>query len=510
MKAKPEYKIFADIISAINNPNKSIDEILHIIMTNISKLVHAEAWSLLVVDENRNQLVFQEVFGEKKSELTGVRIPMDKGVAGWVVMNKKPVMVSNAYNDERFFDKVDRKTKFTTRSILAVPMITKGKVVGVVEVLNKKGGDNFTKDDLDKINAYIQQAALALENANLMKKLTEKVGYLTLIASINRSITSILQLDTLLKKSAYLIRNAFNYHYVCIGLIKGKNVILQGYSISNGSSPRNSIIPAGEGIVGHVVKTRKRMIVDNILNDKKYKKGIADTMSEMVIPIKRKGQILGVIDIGSKKEADFSDENAEIIEQVALQLGVAIENAKLYENLRESAFKDELTGLYNSRYTVGPMRNLIENARISNLPVTLIFLDLDHFKWVNDSFDHIVGSTLLKKVAQRIMRVIKKEGIGIRYGGDEYIIVLPGKTLKEGVELAELLRKRISGRKFKISKEIYYRINASFGVSSFPEPAENIEELIRTADIAMYKVKELGRNNTAFLKIDGRIELVNQ
>ena len=198
-----------------------------------------------------------------------------------------------------------------------------------------------------------------------------------------------------------------------------------------------------------------------------------------------------------------------MITQVSHQLAVAIENAKLYEKIKESTLRDDLTGFYNSRYTEGPLKDLVNEAVKEGHPVSLIFLDLDHFKWVNDSFDHLVGSYTLRLVANRLKRYIKDVGIGIRYGGDEYMIILPGMNLKEAVEFAEFLRKKLNGRRFKISKNTRYRISASFGVSSMPEVAGSVEELIRTADIAMYKVKELGRNNTAYFDKERRIKLVN-
>ncbi|HDI83553.1 MAG TPA: sensor domain-containing diguanylate cyclase [candidate division WOR-3 bacterium] len=506
---RPEFKIFSRIIKAINSPSKGIDEVLHIIMVNISELIQAEAWSLFILDEEKRELVFHEVFGEKAEKLKGMRIPMDKGIVGWVATNKKPVIVDDVYKDKRFFKEVDKKSRFKTKSILAVPMISRGKLVGVVEVINKKDGKPFTKGDLEIIKTYVEQAALALENANLLKNLKQKIDYLTLLSRINRNITSILDFKLLLNRSAEIIRKTFGYHYVCIGLKRGKKVILQGFSTAEGLPPRRTVIYEGEGIVGEAIRLKKPVVVKDVSKETRYLPGIEGTLSEMVIPIKKKGQLLGIIDIGNNYSDSFKSEEIEVITQVSHQLAVAIENAKLYEKIKESTLKDDLTGFYNSRYTEGPLKDLVNEAVKEGHPVSLIFLDLDHFKWVNDSFDHLVGSYTLRLVANRLKRYIKDVGIGIRYGGDEYMIILPGMNLKEAVEFAEFLRKKLNGRRFKISKNTRYRISASFGVSSMPEVAGSVEELIRTADIAMYKVKELGRNNTAYFDKERRIKLVN-
>lgn len=500
---RTEFEIASEIIKSINSPRKTIDEILHIIMINISEIIQAEAWTLFLIDETTNELIFYDVFGEKKDELTGLRIPSNKGIVGWVVKNRRPILVADVSKDNRFFAEIDKKSKFKTKSILAVPMISKGDLVGVIEVINKKGETAFSKNDLKIVKTYVEQAALAFENATLLKKLNQKIKYLTLMSRINRNITSFLEIGKLLKKSAEIIRDSFNYHYVYIGIYTD-NKIIGDFSISKGFEIDINYFENNK-IIQSMPKEKNITIVNNISEEPISLK----TKSELYLPIKKKGQILGIINIGSIRNYDFKKEEVDVLSQVANQLSIAVENAKLYNKILELAYKDDLTGFYNYRFIEEPLEKILVDAKEKNYPVSLIFMDIDHFKWVNDEYDHLVGSKTLRLVADRIKRFLPEGVISVRYGGDEYILILPKSNLKDAVNFAELLRKKLAEKDFIISKTCKVRIRASFGVSSFPNPAKNKEELIRIADIAMYKVKEICRNNVAYF-YNNKVIMLNE
>ncbi|MEJ2568101.1 MAG: GAF domain-containing protein, partial [candidate division WOR-3 bacterium] len=163
MKNKVEG--IGEILKAINSPDVDIDEVLALIMKNVSCLLDAEAWSLLLLDKEREELVFKEVIGEKKEELEGKRMPIDKGVVGWTVKNRKPANVTDPYKDKRFFQNIDKQTGFITKTILSVPLLSKGKILGIIEAINKKDGSPFTEEDLHLVSNYAEHAAIALENA---------------------------------------------------------------------------------------------------------------------------------------------------------------------------------------------------------------------------------------------------------------------------------------------------------------------------------------------------------
>jgi len=148
-----------------------LQEILNLIMEIAKKTLDAEASSIFQIDEEKRELFFVVATGEKGKEAKTIRIPWGKGIAGWVAEHGKPLLVPDVSKDPRFFQDVDKKTGFKTKSILAVPLIRKGKVIGVAEVINKKGGGEFTVEDTILFEAIAEQAAVAMENAKLYSQL---------------------------------------------------------------------------------------------------------------------------------------------------------------------------------------------------------------------------------------------------------------------------------------------------------------------------------------------------
>jgi HD-GYP domain-containing protein (c-di-GMP phosphodiesterase class II) len=148
-----------------------IDDLLNTVLQKAEQVMEAETSSVFRVDEAKRELYFQIARGEKGKEAKEIRVPMGKGIVGWVFEHGKSLLVPDVTKDPRWFKGVDKKTKFVTRSIIAVPLISKGKVIGVAEVLNKKGNRLFNDDDLELFMALGNQIAVALENASLYKEL---------------------------------------------------------------------------------------------------------------------------------------------------------------------------------------------------------------------------------------------------------------------------------------------------------------------------------------------------
>ncbi|HEC78091.1 MAG TPA: GAF domain-containing protein [candidate division WOR-3 bacterium] len=150
-----------------------IDDLLNIVLRKAEEVMDAEASSVFRIDEEKNELYFITARGEKGQEAKEIRVPMGKGIVGWVAKHGKSLLVADVRKDPRWFKGVDKKTKFVTRSIIAVPLIAKGKIIGVAEVLNKRGNRKFNKTDLELFESLGHQIAIAIENASLYKELDE-------------------------------------------------------------------------------------------------------------------------------------------------------------------------------------------------------------------------------------------------------------------------------------------------------------------------------------------------
>lgn len=160
-----------------------IDELLNAVLETAKNVVDAEAASLLLLDERRNELYFDVALGSARDQIKQIRLKVGEGVAGWVADKREPLIVNDVTRDSRFTGKVDRSTNFQTRSILAAPLIAMGKLVGVLEAINKREGAPFTNDDLDAFLAFASQAAIAIENARLFSEANREREKLSVVFS---------------------------------------------------------------------------------------------------------------------------------------------------------------------------------------------------------------------------------------------------------------------------------------------------------------------------------------
>ncbi len=307
-------------------------EILGRIMERAKSLIKAEAWSVLLVDQETGELVFEKTNSRKTKEMQKIRLKLGEGIAGWVAREGIPVVVPDVSKDERFMGKIDKTVLIKTKSLICVPMTIRGQVLGVLEFVNKTTGEPFSREDLDLL--------------------------------------------------------------------------------------------------------------------------------------------LRLVDLTA----------------------VAVERTSLYQKMTELALTDDLTKLFNSRYLNRTIEIEIQRSTRYKTSVSLIFMDIDYFKRINDQFGHLIGSKVLVEMGQLLLKSLRSVDIVARYGGDEFVIVLPQTTPNAAAVIAERMRKSIEQNTF-LKKEGYaLKLTASFGVASYPESARSKEELIKIADEAMYNVKHQTRN----------------
>lgn len=325
-----ELRAFNEIGKTLTS-TLNISEVLAIIMEKISQLLRPTNWSLLLVDQETDELYFEIAVGDGAEKLKDVRLPVGQGVVGWVAQERAPILVSDAQKDERWCKEFDDMTQFQTRSILCAPMNVRDTCLGVIELVNSEP-DVFSEADLR-------------------------------------------MLDSL---------------------------------------------------------------------------------------------------------ADFA--------------AIAIDNARNFQRIQELTVTDDVTSLYNSRYLHEALEREFERSRRYGHQFAVIFFDLDHFKQVNDCHGHLRGSRLLAEVGELIREQVRSVDIPTRYGGDEFVLVLPQTSKQQAIHVARRLRVALNEAVFLKAEGLEIRVTASFGVASYPEDAIGKDEVLRLADEAMYKVKESTRD----------------
>jgi sigma-B regulation protein RsbU (phosphoserine phosphatase) len=162
-------------VTTLLNSTLNLSELLQLIMTSAAELLHAETSSLMLVDEDTNELTFEVATGQPGQEVIKYRVPPGQGIAGWVVQHGEPVVVDDPGQDSRFYDRLDKSTGFETKNLLAIPLQVKDRVIGVVEVINKLDGPKFTEKDLELATALTNQASVAIDNTRMYARLADAV-----------------------------------------------------------------------------------------------------------------------------------------------------------------------------------------------------------------------------------------------------------------------------------------------------------------------------------------------
>lgn len=261
-------------------------------------------------------------------------------------------------------------------------------------------------------------------------------------------------------------------------------------------------LKSDQGLAGEALRSGKPVNVPDTDLESRFvpsPSGYEKIKSMLVVPLLVRERRLGVINISAvKRKRIFTDKELAAIELVANYAALALENAGLLEEKEREAITDGLTGLYNYRYFKNRLTELIEQYRKRQGRISLIWMDLDHFKEYNDTFGHIKGSEVLKKLAGILSTTVgDREKVISRYGGDEFAVILPGMGNREGLRIAEEIRKAIYRADFAPGGRGYQRISASLGLAVFPDDAQDPTNLVERADQAMYYAKEKGRNRIA-------------
>ncbi len=329
-----EVAVFQELGKALTS-SLQLDQVLRTIMEKIDEFLRPDTWSLLLVDEAKQELYFELAVGKGAQALKDIRIKMGQGIAGWVAQHGEKVIVPDVSKDTRFFAKVDEKTMMETQSIVAIPVRFRDHCLGVIELINCMGPNGFQGRDLALLEALADFAAIALENAR------------------------------------------------------------------------------------HV------------------------------------------------------------------------------QRIHELTITDDCTSLYNARHLNFILETEIYRSQRYGYEFSLVFIDLDHFKKVNDTFGHLMGSKLLAEVGEKIKTHCRLIDFAFRYGGDEFVLLLPQTSKESAIVVARRLHRLIRESTWLQAENLNIRVTPSVGVASYPADSRTKADLLHLADEAMYVVKNSTRDGVA-------------
>ncbi len=326
-----ELRIFHDVAKALTS-SLELDAILQTIMQKMAEFFRPDTWSLLMVDEQRNELYFAIAVGEASESVKNLRLKMGEGIAGWVAQHGQTEIVPDVSKDPRFAKRIDESTKWETRSIVCLPLRSRHRVLGVIQLVNVTL-HNYSESEMFFLNALCDYAA------------------------------------------------------------------------------------------------------------------------------------------------------------------IAIENARAVEQIQELTITDDCTGLYNARHLYKVLESEVYRSARYNYEFSVIFIDLDHFKQVNDTHGHLIGSKLLAEIGFAVKSQLRLIDYAFRYGGDEFVVLLPQTDKDQAFVVARRIQDTLRASQFCKAEGLNLNVRASMGMATYPHDAATPRDIIERADEMMYAVKNSTRDN---------------
>jgi diguanylate cyclase (GGDEF)-like protein len=319
---------------------------------------------------------------------------------------------------------------------------------------------------------------------------------------LGKALTSSLQLDQVLRTIMEKINEVLRPDTWSLLLMDvEKNELFFQIATGKGAEALKDLrIKVGQGLAGWVAQSGQPVVVTDTSNDSRFfsqvdSKTKMETRSVVAVPVRFRDQCLGVIElINCIGPEGFSQRDLALLEALADYAAIAIENARHVQRIHELTITDDCTTLYNARHLNFMLDTEIYRSHRYAFEFSLIFIDLDHFKSINDTHGHLVGSKLLAEIGAAIKEKCRMIDMAFRYGGDEFVVLLPQTSKENALGVANRLHKLIRETVWLQESGINANVTASVGVASYPTDSRSKAELLHLADEAMYAVKNSTRD----------------
>src|SRR5208282_1052257 len=327
----------------------------------------------------------------------------------------------------------------------------------------------------------------------------------TVFHELGKALTSSLQLDQVLRTIMEKINEVLRPDTWSLLLMDpDKRELYFQIATGKGADALKDVrIKVGQGLAGWVAETGEVVVVPDTTKDSRFfaqvdERTKMETRSIVAVPVRFREQCLGVIElINCFGENGFSARDLALLEALADYAAIAIENARHVQRIHELTITDDCTTLYNARHLNFMLDTEIYRSHRYAFEFSLIFIDLDHFKNINDTYGHLMGSKLLGEIGQAIKDKCRLIDLAFRYGGDEFVVLLPQTSKENALGVARRLHKLIRETVWLKEPGINVNITASVGVAAYPTDSRTKAELLHLADEAMYLVKNSTRDSVA-------------
>jgi diguanylate cyclase (GGDEF)-like protein len=461
-----------------------LDEVLQRILGIAHDYFHLRNVAIVLLDKQTQELYVRSQIGWDEGQ-DQVRMSPGQGITGAAAVKKQPVYAPDVSKDPRYFCSAK-----STRSELAIPLMVRDEVVGVLDCQSDRLA-HFDSETIDLLTLFSTQASMALQNARLYSLEQQRARQLQAINAIAQQTTAVLELEELLDRVCHLIQEAFRVSHVSLFLREEQDLVLRAHhGTLTPRIPQGGRFPASNEPWASILAS-SRTTMESDLRRATSMKFFAESASRIRIPLVSFGQTLGVLALDSSQTDAFRDGDLQSLESVADICATAIQNAHYVERVKQLAYLDGLTGIFNRRFFELRIMEEIERARRYGTGMAVIMADIDQFKRLNDEFGHVLGDEVLRQASSLFHQQLRKIDVVCRYGGEEFGILLTQTNAQHAMNIAEKLRKMVAGWQFP---GVPRTVTISAGAAAFPDHGITRDDLVRAADSALYAAKQAGRN----------------
>lgn len=478
------------------NSTLELDRVLALILEELQQVVHYDSASLMLLE--RGYLRILAVRGHPFPEVAlQVRFDVSKNeLASMVIRRRQYLILEDAQRDERFM----RLGKANhVRGWMGIPMIARDEVIGML-TLDSRAPAAYTTEDAEIAMAFANQAAFAIHNARLYQSEREQRTLAEVLREISLTLSSTLEPTGILKTLLEQVERVVPYDSACVMLLEGDEVRIaahRGYErfgVAHLMDDFRMTLSRTPNLL-KMSENRQPYFIANVKSASEWEvTGVDEHIGSWLgAPLIAQERLIGFLSLDKVEPGFYSEWHANCLANLAGHAALALRNALAFGEAERAAITDFLTGAYNHRYFHEEIHHELERARRLGYPVSLLMLDLDRFKSVNDRYGHQIGDRVLQWVVNRLKGELRLTDVLARYGGEEFTVILPGTPVNYLTEVAERLRCSIKDQPFQIDNYVI-SITVSIGGATYPDHAEEVHDLIACADRALYQAKRDGRN----------------
>src|ERR1035441_515258 len=484
-----EYELLTEIGQAISS-HLNQDEVLRTVQAELGKIFDTSDFYIAFQEEDEIHFEFEIESNVSRPKRTR---KVSNGLTEYVIRTGEPLLIESDMEQMRSKLGIDFVPERPARSFCAVPILLGGKAVGVMAARSAERESQFLARDLEVMQTVAGQLGVAVENARLFTEEQRRARHLAFLNSVSKMAISSDDAEQMMADIVREIQKNFRYDHIGIGIMDyaTKEIEIKAEAGTT-SQTLGRRIAVGSGVLGKAARTGVSALVQNA-GPGQLAGVLPESRAVLCLPISYGETLLGVLNVESRDENAFAPQDVLILNTLADLLATALHNSFVFQKLQQQSITDALTGIKTRRFFWEALSSEWKRASRSGRPFSVVLIDLDKFKEVNDLLGHLEGDLVLARVGRLLEQKCRQSNVVARYGGDEFIILMPETGIEQAQVLAERLRLWLATD--PMLEE--HHITGSFGVASFPLHGFSLEDLIRVADAGMYVAKHAGGNQVS-------------